>query len=381
MDTRKASNTPGPVIYDAGVPSIVSGSVAAFFLYDVAEAIDLARVQREIGTGVAARLTPKPTTPPYVQYRQPPITIDGQMVDMPDSDGFSVRFKAFEYGVISVALTRSLSGSWDEWLDYGLACHENAALPRDAERFARALVARIRAAITRPREQFLSEDYLVFTVTSLDPAISAEALVTAHGPTIAQLLRGERSPLSADERDEVLRHRISYFADDLVVPTWSSAFVRDTETGAQAAMEILEFANSQLLEFRYYDQLLDGEMERIYPQLQHGGWLYNWLARRYTRTARQVHGLFIDVNELTDRTENALKIVGDVYAARLFVLATARLGLDQWKGSVQEKLKTLAEIYRFAVEQTSMARGEVLEIIVVLILVLELLLLLAGVMR
>jgi hypothetical protein len=146
-------------------------------------------------------------------------------------------------------------------------------------------------------------------------------------------------------------------------------------------MEILEFANSQLLEFRYYDQLLDGEMERIYPQLQRDGWLYNWLARRYSRAARQVHSLFVDVNELTDRTENALKIVGDVYAARLFALAAARLGLSQWKGSVQEKLKTLADIYRFAVEQTSMARGEVLEIIVVLILVLELVLLMTGVMR
>jgi len=31
-------------------------------------------------------------------------------------------------------------------------------------------------------------------------------------------------------------------------------------------MEILEFANSQLLEFRYYDRLLDEELERIYAQ-------------------------------------------------------------------------------------------------------------------
>ena len=195
---------------------------------------------------------------------------------------------------------------------------------------------------------------------------------------IAQLLRGERGALSVEERDEALRHRISYFADDLVIPTWSSAFIRDSEAGAQAAIEILEFANSQLLEFRYYDQLLDAELARIYPQLQRGGWLYNWVARRYSRAVRQVHSLFIDVTELTDRTENALKIVGDVYAARLFALAAARLGLNQWKASVQEKLRTLADIYRFAVEQTSMARGEFLELIVVIILVLELVLLLVG---
>ena len=356
----------------------VSGHITAFFLFDVAEAIDLGRVQRELGAGVASRLAPKPTTPPYVQYRQPPITIDGQTVDTPDADGFSVRFKAFDYGVISIALTRPVSGTWSEWVTWGLGCHENTALPRHAERLARTLIDRIGAAITRPRREFLAEDYLVFTITQVTEATSAESLLATQGGAIAQLLRGERSPLSVEERDEVLRHRISYFADDLVIPTWSSAFIRDTESGAQGAIEILEFANSQLLEFRYYDQLLDAELERIYPQLQRGGWLYNWLARRHSRAVRQVHSLFIDVNELTDRTENALKIVGDVYAARLFALAAARLGLNEWKASVQEKLRTLADIYRFAVEQTSMARGEFLEFIVVLILVLELVLLLMG---
>ena len=359
---------------------VVSGHITAFFLFDVAEAVDLAGVQRELG-GVKARLAPKPTTPPYVQYRQPPITIDGHVIDVAETDGFSVRFKAFDYGVVSVALTRPASGSWDEWVAWSRACFEDAGLPRAAEQLARTLVNRIATAITRVRPEFLAEDYVVFTATELDQSVSSESLIASHGGDIAQLLRGERSPLSAEERDEILRHRISYFADDLVIPTWNSAFIRDTESGAQAAIEILEFANSQLLEFRYYDELLDAELQRIYPQLQRDGWLYNWVARRYVRAARQVHSLFIDVTELTDRTENALKIIGDVYAARLFGLAAARLGLNQWKASVQEKLRTLADIYRFAVEQTSMARGEVLEITVVVILVIELVLFVAGVLR
>ena len=179
----------------------------------------------------------------------------------------------------------------------------------------------------------------------------------------------------------MLRHRISYFADDVVIVTWNGAFIHDTESGAQAAIAILEFANSQLLEFRYYDELLDAELERIYPQLQRSGWRRRWSGAPPLRAVRQVHSLFIDVTELTDRTENALKIVGDVYAARLFALAAARLGLNRVEGSVQEKLRTLADIYRFAVEQTSMARGEFLELIVVLILVLELVLIMAGAMR
>jgi uncharacterized Rmd1/YagE family protein len=62
-------------------------------------------------------------------------------------------------------------------------------------------------------------------------------------------------------------------------------------------------------------------------------------------------------------------------------LTGSRIGLEQWKANVQEKLKTLDDIYRFAVEQTGMARGEVLELMIVLILVFELVLFFMGIMR
>jgi len=83
---------------------------------------------------------------------------------------------------------------------------------------------------------------------------------------------------------------------------------------------------------------------------------------------------------VTDRTKNGLKLTGDVYAARLFTLASDRLGLGAWKGDVESKLKTLDDIYRFAVEQSSMSRGQLLELAVVLILVFELVLFFLGIM-
>ena len=358
----------------------LTGTVTAFFLYDVGEAIDLAAVTRLIAASTAARLAPKPTTPPYVQYAQPPIAFDGTAVHAPDIGGFRVRFKTFDYGVISVSLTRPVPPTWDALLENGLTWHDNLSLAAAADAACRALVTQLADAVNHPRSDFLSEDYWVFTVTGADDVTTAEEVVTHHGAQLAQLLRAEREALSGQEREEALRHRISYLATDLVIPTWNGAFVYDTEAGAQAALEILEFANSQLLEFRYYDGLLDAELARIYAQLQGAGWRWSWFGRRYAKAAQQVHSLFIDVNELTDKAENALKIAGDMYAARLFNLAAARLGLDQWKGNVREKLKTLDDIYRFAVDQTAMTRGEFLELTIVLILVFELILILAGIM-
>ena len=62
-------------------------------------------------------------------------------------------------------------------------------------------------------------------------------------------------------------------------------------------------------------------------------------------------------------------------------IVLARLGLETWKANVKEKLETLDDIYRFAVEQSSISRGQFLELTVVLILILELLLVFIGVMK
>jgi hypothetical protein len=350
-----------------------AGQLTAFFLFDVGEAIDLQLIRAQIDATQAARIATKPPAPTYLQYQQPPLTVDGAVLGVAEVAGCRTRFKAFDYGVVSVALTRDLPQSWPELLQAGLRWQDDAELATAAERLCRDLLVRIGPAVQRPRVEFLTEDYFVFSLLP-EPDQTADALLAAHGSEIAQLLRDEREPLSTQERDEVLRHRISYYASDMVIATWSSALVYDTPAGSGGVLEILEFANSQLLEFRYYDQLLDIELSRTYARLQKSGWRQTWIGGRHARAARQIHALFIDVNELTDKAENALKVAGDVYAARLFGLAAARLGLDQWKGNVREKLKTVDDIYRFAVEQTSMARGEFLELTIVILIVLEIVL-------
>lgn len=352
-----------------------TGYVTAFFLFKIGDTIDLGRVAKQIDASTTTRLLTKPSAPTYLQYQQPPLVIDASAVGAGDVDGFRARVKAFDYGVLSVALTRPLPESWNALVDGGLEWHDNPRLAAAAERLARALLSRLAHAVTRPQSAFLDEDYLVFTILADHAPESADTLLSTRGALIAQLLRGEHEALSLQEREEVLRHRISYYSTDVVITTWSSALIYDTSAGASGVLEILEFANSQLLEFRSYDQLLDSELGRIYARLQSHSWRQALTPRRYARAARHVHSLFIDVNELTDRTENALKIVGDVYAARVFALTAARLGLDQWKGNVREKLKTVDDIYRFAIERTSMRRGEFLELVVVVLILLEIVLL------
>lgn len=359
-----------------------SGVVTALYLFDVAHAIDLAALKTQLGEQAAtARLDDKAAGPPRLRYIQPPVVADGAVFGHAELDGFRVRVKFYDYGVISLMLSRPFGGTWADLVSLGQALIENESLEDKATAVCAKVVGAQRAALTDVRSSFLSEDYLIFAVTSVEPRVSAATLLADRGADIAQLLRGERQPLSEQERQEVLRHRFSYLEDDLAIPAWNAIFLYDLEPAVLAATELVEFANSQLLEFRYHDDLLDRELTQLYVQLEEPKWTDRFAGRRHTRAALHVQSLVIDVNELTDRMENTVKFVGDIYAARLFGNVASRLGLERWKRNVEEKLNTLSEIHRFAVEQTGMSQANVLELTIVLILVLELGLFFAGIMQ
>jgi hypothetical protein len=361
---------------------IQSGFVTALYLFDVARSIDLVAIEAQVG-GQAARasLGDKSAGPSRSRYVTPPLVVDGHVLGCTDVDGFRSRVKFYDYGVVSLTLTRAFSGSWADLVALGQTLIENEPLEEHAARTCDHIVSVVASSLADQHRSFLSEDYLVFAVTALETPSTSQDLIVNHGQDIAQLLRGERQRLSAQERDFVLSQSLSYLAEDLVVPAWNAAWIYDTEGAALAAVEILELANSQLLEFRYHDELLEGELTRLYADLQHPRWRDRLALRQRRRAVLEVQSILIDVNELTDRLENTVKFAGDPYAARLLSNASARLGVQHWKHSVEEKLRTLEDIRRFAVEQTGMSQANLLELIIVAILVIELGLFFAGIMH
>ena len=301
---------------------IRAGQIVAFYLFDVAETIDLARVPALVGsTTTQARLAPKPATPAYVQYDKPPLSFDGAAIAIAELEGFQVRLRTYDYGVVSVALSREFTGDWSALLRVGQTLIENDEFEQRAEAVCRRSPDRLGPALSGPRDTLLSEDYLVYVVHELAVAQSGDESMAAHGEEIAGMLRGERQPLSDQEKrqDSPPPHLVPGRRSRRSRPgTPRSSTTRPAARKRRSKSS--SSPNSQLLEFRYYDELLDNELAAIYARLQRPRWYDKWIGRRYMRAARQVHALFIDVNELTDRTENALKFVGDIYAARLFAM-------------------------------------------------------------
>ena len=210
-----------------------SGHVLALYLFEVGDAVDVRAVGTLVGSSVAGAaddrsLRPRPTCNTSSRRWSSTAPRSGSMPPAPASHGSPV----YDYGIIAVRFTEPLPSSWEDLIELGQRWQDNPRILAEAERCCRELVRRIGSAITALRSSFLWEDYVIFALTPSGDG-AADALLEARGAAIAQLLRGEREPLSAQERDEVLRHRISYYASDLVIATWSSALVYDSEAGAR----------------------------------------------------------------------------------------------------------------------------------------------------
>ena len=118
---------------------------------------------------------------------------------------------------------------------------------------------------------------------------------------LVPLLSGEQRPLSDGARQDLLRQRFSYYTDDLAVLTWDRAFIYEPR-GDTDLLDVLEVANAQLLEMRYYDELLDAELPRMYDLVESARRAASLLAsRRYAGLARGLHTLVAEVTELTER--------------------------------------------------------------------------------
>jgi hypothetical protein len=278
--------------------------------------------------------------------------------------------------VVSVVYELPFADGWGKLIRLASRWVWEVDFAVQATAIVRNSLERAAAALVKPYKERLSEDYLIFHIREIDGSPSVADLIQQHGLRIAQVVRGDTGQLADTECNEVLQSRISYYANDLTVIGWNAAFLFDSTSGAETAIQLLEYANSQLLEFRHYDDLLTAELERVYTLLDEGtGVFAQW---RLARSATRLHTVLLDVAELTEHADNAIKFLSDMFSARLYKLAALKVGVPDYKELVTRKVHTAEELYRFMVDQFNQSRAFFLELTVVIILVIELVYLFKG---
>ncbi|WP_257461951.1 hypothetical protein [Archangium lipolyticum] len=362
----------------AAAPFILEkAQVLCYRTFDIAEEINLEHARRVVSAD-ARRLKLGRENSQYLQLPNPPLAFELGRRALALRHGpvtVDVTARLFDHGAASIILRVPVaSGTIFESLT-ALAdeLYDSVALEELALELIESVRRMIAPAVQGAHLWDQNESYTVLFVERIEGNPSAEELL-AHAD-LARVLLGEvdSKPLSSREREAVTQSRFSYTVDDLVVVDWNSAFVYEP-SGSGDIPDLLEVANAQLLEFRYYDYLLDAHIARIHDEVQarrHGWWAL--FRSPYRALARETLATLVDLNEFIERVENSLKIIGDFYLAKVYEAAVKRMRIPSWQGSVTRKQQLLAQTYGLLKGEVDTDRSHTLELTVVLLIVMEIL--------
>ncbi|HEV8146424.1 MAG TPA: hypothetical protein VGP79_08590 [Bryobacteraceae bacterium] len=301
-------------------------------------------------------------------------------VQTPDGRTFRACLRYFEQGVVSLDLEFPFEAGWDQVIAWSSQWMNAPELEKIAAQRVRSHVARAEGALKGPYAEWLDETYSVIHLRSVRTAegrmLGGAEMIERYGSELAQIVRGETTPLAAGEQRELMGSSMSYYPSDLLLAAWMGAVVYDTPEGAVPVLQLLEYANVQLIEYRHYDNILTRVLEEGYDSLENRrGFFARW---RLAREAERLDTLRLEVRELSERTQNAIKFLSDMYYARAFQLATVKIGAADYRGLVESKLHTAGEIYQSMVNEFRELRSFLLEVIVIVILLVELVPLVTG---
>jgi hypothetical protein len=360
----------------------VEGSATVYRLYDVGYAIALDRAAAALGTATRGRARPERLEARALQIRNPPLLVSFGERQVAVGETHSAAFTAllFDFGVCSLRLrfTAPAGIAWGAFGDFGAAVAQSAAVAAVFEREIGALREQLAGAIERPSLAPLMEEFTVFRVDRLaaanggDLPPASQLLTDDH---VARVLLGERRHLSAAARKELVPHRFSYYDDDLTVITWESALVVEPRPSDHDVEFVLEFANAQFLELRVYDGQLDAELPALYDRIEAARKRRLQVGSgRFRRVLSDLQTRVADITETVEGVDNALKVVDDVYLARIYSAALEQFRETAWRRGIERKLGILRDAYAMLNGEAQVARAEILEFAIVVLIVVELVL-------
>lgn len=236
------------------------------------------------------------------------------------------------------------------------------------------------AHLIRPHERLADEEaYTIFCIEAPlqgadDAPLLAEPWLALHRREIAALLTEEEDAdfLSEQETEESTSQHLSYSVHDLVIADWNAALLLDYPQNFAEALHLMELANLQLAELEAYDRLLDDALDSAYRDLRMRPW--------HSRAAvlRELRELRIDLARLSDELSNITKFFGDWHLARIYRTVAARFHLADWHHSLDEKVRTLDDLYGMLAHDRTNRLMLLLEATIVLLFILDIMMLFAG---
>lgn len=369
-------------------PTQYRGEVVYIYAFDVAYGIRREPIGRLLGQPVEQFVVDASKRNPRRLFFYRP-----QMVRLPPVERAGPRgpvriersVKLLQVGALSITVRVPFEVAHiKELVDFhDITFGDGTALLNEVTQLAGTVCAELGGHLIRPLPNLAAEEaYTVFCIASPvvcpdGACLNAGEWLRANRRDVAALLTQETDGghLSKQESDESTSLRLSYYDHDIVVMDWDAALLMDEPANFDESLYIMELANLQLAELEAYDRILDDSLERAYRDMR----------LRPIRSRRSVLGelreIRIDLARLSDELSNTTKFFGDWHLARIYQSLSSRFHLADWHHTIDEKLKTLDDLYEL-LNQERMNRWMLsLEITIVLLFVIDLVMLFLGMKR
>jgi hypothetical protein len=357
--------------------TITQGATLIYRVFDLGEEIDLAAAETILADqAYRTRLKMAKPAGQALIIRNPPIRINMGEVQLPlqgRSSAAEVVATIWDYGVVSFAFQLPIAKgtNWHELVQISDLLQSDAPTSSRIDEIgharAREIAHLLGPALKKPNAHPIFDDYIIYFIQEFNGGQTAADLI-ANADVPSLILGESREVLSDRERKSILEFQYQYSVNDLAIIDWNSALILEP-SGKREIADILEFALTHLLEFRFYDELLDERTRELYTAVEQRrqGLLKNF----FSSSSREANTRFLEFSEFIERVDNSLKVVGDFYLAEIFRAAVRRFRIPDWQQSATRKLNLLARVSELLQGELNVLRGHLLEAVVIILIAIE----------
>lgn len=353
--------------------NIQKGSILIYRIFDVAEEINIPAVKAILRDN---RGPDQFKVPKYIdraiEMKNPPVTfgLGEETIHIKDQEiKAEVLVKVRDFGVLSLVYQIPITPgtTWKQLVEFASWLEEGSEIDQLALQQSNEIASAIASTMTKPHRWSGFEDYIIYFFEEFEGGINAKQLIE-RADIPALLVAEDEIRLSESTRKALKENFFQYAENDLTMIEWNSAIVVEP-SGSRDVPDILEFAVTQLMEMRFYDDLLDEKLKALYQDIEMRRSSI-WTAK-YERVYHEATSRYIEFIEFIERVENSLKVVGDFYLATIYRESTRRFRLSDWQSNVTRKMNILAQVSTLLQGEINSRRSNVLEFIIIVLIAYE----------
>ena len=355
--------------------SIKKGSILIYRVFDIAEEINLQRVEEIFNSQTASsRLRFLLTPRQVVVMRNAPVTLSLGEADLTILDRqvkAEVFAKFWDYGVLSLQFQIPIDSgtTWTGMVEWAARIELDTLIDDAARTRTLELINMVRPALRDPHHWQEIEDYVIYFFEEITGIGKARDLVD-HADVAKLILAEPNAEISEASRTEILSEGIYQYAEsDLTIIDWNSAIVIEP-SGKKEVPEVIEFVLTHMMEMRYYDGLLDERLSTIYDAIEESR--SRFFSNRFSVLSREASARYIEFSEFIERVDNSFKVVGDFYLAKIFRGAGEQFRIPEWEANISRKINIFSNLSELLQGEVNATRSLWLEITIVVLISFEL---------